>query len=75
MTKITQLKLNRIYEGKDKNGKAIKREKRIEIPRGKEIIDCGGGRIIEVFVSVGQIINKAKMCKRKFGGRVIKNRD
>lgn len=63
MTKVTQLKLNRTYEGRDIYGNPIKRAKIIEIPIKKTVLDCRFEKF-EIYVSPGQIINRPKMCKK-----------
>ena len=59
--KITQTKLYRKYEQID--GKLVPRAKPFENPRLKTTLECEG-ILFTVYVSVGQFINKKKMCKR-----------
>jgi len=60
---VTNLRLNRIYEGRDKSGKLIKRKERIEIPRKEMELDCGKFKF-KIMVAPGQMINQRRMCKK-----------
>ncbi len=64
MTKITQLKLIRTFEKEKGITGNVRREKRIEPYRTTMELDCGEGRSFTIHVSLGQYINRKKMCKR-----------
>jgi len=65
MTKITKNKLMRTFE----DG-GVRREHRIEVAPSKLVLDCDGTKF-EIFVSVGQFINRKKMCKRLLANKKI----
>lgn len=63
MTKVTELKMYRKYEGRGKNGKLIPRKVPLEFPRSVYKLECGS-QTFEVLLSSGQGINTKKMCKK-----------